>query len=315
MFLSDKNNIKEVLLFPAMKPSDDTVVSARQVTASKLAPQLGMVTPPPPPGTATATAVTPGAVVRGCDGLDGVDLASPAGMQKLESRLKGVRFLGGSLPGAGDMAVYPVARSALSLLRPSGSFPAVVGWLNTVGMFPPAVRVSWGAEGGAGGGGGAVAKEKVAGKGRGEGGGKKVSVEGGGGNNDDMDDLFFDNDDEASKGVGESKGPSRAEKMAAAKAAKNAKKKIDRSQVVLEVKPWEAESDLKAVYAKIAQIEVPGLVWGEAFKEVPVAFGVKKLVVSCVIEDDKVGVQDITDPIEALQDDVQSVDMTSMNRL
>lgn len=36
------------------------------------------------------------------------------------------------------------------------------------------------------------------------------------------------------------------------------------------------------------QSEVPGLVWGEAHKLVPVAFGVKKLVLSCVVEDDKV---------------------------
>lgn len=36
------------------------------------------------------------------------------------------------------------------------------------------------------------------------------------------------------------------------------------------------------------QSEIPGLVWGEAYKLVPVAFGVKKLVLSCVVEDDKV---------------------------
>lgn len=34
--------------------------------------------------------------------------------------------------------------------------------------------------------------------------------------------------------------------------------------------------------------EITGLVWGEAHKLVPVAFGVKKLVLSCVVEDDKV---------------------------
>ncbi len=37
-----------------------------------------------------------------------------------------------------------------------------------------------------------------------------------------------------------------------------------------------------------AKTEIPGLVWGEAHKLVPVAFGVKKLVLSCVVEDDKV---------------------------
>ena len=37
-----------------------------------------------------------------------------------------------------------------------------------------------------------------------------------------------------------------------------------------------------------AQVEIDGLVWGEAHKLVAVAFGVKKLVISAVIEDEKV---------------------------
>ncbi|CAM9531233.1 unnamed protein product [Scytosiphon promiscuus] len=108
---------------------------------------------------------------------------------------------------------------------------------------------------------------------------------------------------------------SRAEKMAEAKAAKDAKKKVDRSQIVFEVKPWDTETDLKDLFGKIRETVIPGLVWGEAHKLVPVAFGVKKLVLSCVVEDDKVGVEDITDVIEAFEDYVQSVDMTTMNRL
>eukprot|EP00752_Nemacystus_decipiens_P007023 g6300.t1 len=127
---------------------------------------------------------------------------------------------------------------------------------------------------------------------------------------DDDDDLFGDDEEEAKPAE-----KSRAEKMAEAKAAKDAKKKVDRSQIVFEVKPWDTETDLKELFAKITASEIPGLVWGEAHKLVPVAFGVKKLVLSCVVEDDKVGVEDITDVIEAFEDYVQSVDMTTMNRL
>lgn len=64
-------------------------------------------------------------------------------------------------------------------------------------------------------------------------------------------------------------------------------KKI-RSQIVFEVKPWEAEADLKGLFEKIVKEEIDGLVWGEAHKLVPVAFGVKKLVLSCVVVDSKV---------------------------
>ena len=60
---------------------------------------------------------------------------------------------------------------------------------------------------------------------------------------------------------------------------------------------------------------IDGLTWGSAHKLVPVAFGINKLVISCVIEDEKVLLDDITEPIEAMEDLVQSVDLCTMNRL
>ncbi|CAI5741704.1 unnamed protein product [Peronospora destructor] len=102
----------------------------------------------------------------------------------------------------------------------------------------------------------------------------------------------------------------------AAKSAKKEKKKpVERSQVVLEVKPWEAETDLEELAAKIKALPVEGLTWGEGHKLVPVAFGIKKLLVQCVIIDDLVLLDDITEAIEGFEDYVQSVDVTSMNKL
>jgi len=46
-----------------------------------------------------------------------------------------------------------------------------------------------------------------------------------------------------------------------------------------------------------------------------VAFGIQKLQLGCVIEDDKVPTDDIFDKILAWEDDVQSVDMVSMQKL
>ncbi|CAN0034686.1 unnamed protein product [Phaeothamnion confervicola] len=132
---------------------------------------------------------------------------------------------------------------------------------------------------------------------------------------DEVDDLFGDDEEEAALAVPKAKEPTMKEKMEAAKAAKTKDKKVERSQIVLEVKPWEAEADLVGLFNKIVAVKIDGLVWGEAYKLVPVAFGVKKLVISCVVEDEKVGVEDITDAIEQFEDDVQSVDMATMNRL
>ncbi|TDH69246.1 hypothetical protein CCR75_003959 [Bremia lactucae] len=130
--------------------------------------------------------------------------------------------------------------------------------------------------------------------------------------NDDDDDLFGDDDDEddeAAKALA-------AKRAEAAKSAKKEKKKpIERSQVVIEVKPWEAETDLEELAKKIKALVVEGLTWGEGHKLVPVAFGIKKLLVQCVIVDELVLLDDITESIEAIEDYVQSVDIASMNKL
>jgi len=47
----------------------------------------------------------------------------------------------------------------------------------------------------------------------------------------------------------------------------------------------------------------------------PVAYGLKKLVASCVIEDDKVSTNDLEEKITAFEDLVQSVDIVSFNKL
>jgi len=57
-----------------------------------------------------------------------------------------------------------------------------------------------------------------------------------------------------------------------------------------------------------------GLLWG-ASKLVPIGYGIKKLQISCVIEDDKVGLDLINEHIEALEDLVQSVDVVSFNKV
>ncbi|TDH68215.1 hypothetical protein CCR75_009553 [Bremia lactucae] len=129
--------------------------------------------------------------------------------------------------------------------------------------------------------------------------------------NDD-DDLFGDDDeedDEAAKALA-------AKRAEAAKSAKKEKKKpVERSQVVIEVKPWETETDLEVLAAKIKALRIEGLTWGEGHKLVPIAFGIKKLLVQCVIVDELVLLDDITEAIEAFEDDVQSVDIASMNKL
>jgi len=104
-------------------------------------------------------------------------------------------------------------------------------------------------------------------------------------------------------------------KIHAAKEAQKKAKKVDRTQCVFEIKPWDAEQNLDDLAAKIKKTEFKGLSWGEAHKLVPVAFGIKKLIVSCIVIDDEVALDDVTDLIEKFEEEVQSVDLATMNRL
>ena len=112
---------------------------------------------------------------------------------------------------------------------------------------------------------------------------------------------------------------SRAEQMAKMKAdkeaAEKANKRRDRTQIIFEVKGWEAGQDMDGLWKKITAITIDGLTWGEGYSKVPVAYGVFKLVISCVIFDDQVDLDDITEPIEAMEDEVQSVELCTMNKL
>lgn len=70
------------------------------------------------------------------------------------------------------------------------------------------------------------------------------------------------------------------------------------------------ETDMAALEASVRSIEKDGLVWG-ASKLVPVGFGIKKLQINLVIEDDKIGLDDLQEQIQGFEDYVQSTDIVS----
>ena len=57
-----------------------------------------------------------------------------------------------------------------------------------------------------------------------------------------------------------------------------------------------------------------GLVWNNEPKIIPVAFGMNKLQVGCVIEDAKVSIEDIYERLEEWEE-VQSTDTVSFQKL
>jgi translation elongation factor EF-1beta len=99
---------------------------------------------------------------------------------------------------------------------------------------------------------------------------------------------------------------------------KEGKKKesvIAKSRVVFDVKGWESEQDLGLLANKIfEEVQMDGLEWNKNFGTPEVAFGIKKLVLVAVIEDEKVSADDIVDQVVLWEDIVQSVDIASFNK-
>ncbi len=74
-----------------------------------------------------------------------------------------------------------------------------------------------------------------------------------------------------------------------------------KSSIILDVKPWDDETDVKEIEKLVRGIAADGLRWG-ASKFVPVAYGIKKLQINCIVEDDKIGTDFLEESITAFGD-------------
>jgi len=138
---------------------------------------------------------------------------------------------------------------------------------------------------------------------------KKVEEE----EEDDDDDDFdmFGSDDEEDEEAEKIK-----QERVAAYAAKKSKKPalIAKSSVLLDVKPWDDETDMAELEKNVRTIEMDGLLWGQGRLQ-PVGYGISKLVINCVVEDDKVSIEELSEKIEEFEDFVQSVDVAAFNKI
>ena len=131
---------------------------------------------------------------------------------------------------------------------------------------------------------------------------------------EEEEDLFGDDDDdeddEAAAAM-EAKIRAEAEKK---KAEKEANKKVEKSLMVINVKPYDEETDLKALFKKIQETEVKGCKWSETCNILPLAYGISYIQLSCVIEDDVCCEDDVIEAITQFEDEVQSTEVASFNK-
>jgi lysyl-tRNA synthetase class 2 len=129
MFLTNKWNIKEVLLFPAMKPTDDQAARLKDIHAKD---KIGVVTAAPEATPVFAT---------NSKTLKDVNLASVEGLSVVSSRLEKSSFLGGNVPSAEDRIVYEALCSvAASTIQ---QVPLVQSFQSSVAVFSPVMRDTW----------------------------------------------------------------------------------------------------------------------------------------------------------------------------
>ena len=92
--------------------------------------------------------------------------------------------------------------------------------------------------------------------------------------------------------------------------------KVAMSLVMLEVKPFDADTDLDELATKIfAEVKEEGLFWKTEYKKEPLAFGIFKLIIAFSCEDEKVSVDAIVDRIVGYEELVQSCEIQAFNKI
>ncbi|XP_044331126.1 elongation factor 1-delta 1 isoform X1 [Aegilops tauschii subsp. strangulata] len=126
---------------------------------------------------------------------------------------------------------------------------------------------------------------------------------------DDSDvDLFGEETEEEKKA---------AEERAAKAKASTKKKESGKSSVLLDVKPWDDETDMVKLEEAVRSIKMEGLLWG-ASKLMPVGYGIKKLQIMMTIIDDLVSVDTLIEDhlcVEPANEYIQSCDIVAFNKI
>ncbi len=139
MFLSNKWNIKEVLLFPAMKPTEEQQTARGGGHAKKPVVAVSAVAPASSSSVAAVACVVE-SFSTSTTVLVGVNLGSAAGLEAAGAVVAGKLFLTGS-PSKEDLLLFQaLAALPVSWVKTSR---AVFGWFQNISQFSSTVRESW----------------------------------------------------------------------------------------------------------------------------------------------------------------------------
>jgi elongation factor 1-beta len=230
------------------------------------------------------------------------DITNQDSLKQLEEHLTTNNFIGGSAPNGQDSLVYEQFGDNAPCVS---TYPSISGWFLLLRYFSKDVKDSWIAEDEK-----KAATKKPAPKKEEK---KEVKKEDKT-TADDVDDMFGDDAEEES----EEDKKAREERLRAEKEKKKGGAKpavIAKSLILLDIKVFELEQDLDSLAKKILTIELDGLFWKTEYKLLEVAFGMRKIRIGMVVEDAKVSVDDIIERISSWEEEVQSVDIVSFDKI
>ncbi|KAJ6294246.1 hypothetical protein OIU76_022349 [Salix suchowensis] len=224
------------------------------------------------------------------------DLTSAAGLKKLDDFLLSRSYISGYQASKDDLTVYSALSSA-----PSAEYVNVSRWYTHIEAL---LRISGVESEGCGvvvKGAAPITEEAIA---------TPPSTETKAAEDDDDDDvdLFGEETEEEKKA---------AEERAAAVKASTKKKESGKSSVLMDVKPWDDETDMKKLEEAVRSVQMEGLLWG-ASKLVPVGYGIKKMTIMLTIVDDLVSVDTLIEErltVEPINEYVQSCDIVAFNKI
>uniref|UniRef100_A0A1B6DAI1 Translation elongation factor EF1B beta/delta subunit guanine nucleotide exchange domain-containing protein n=1 Tax=Clastoptera arizonana TaxID=38151 RepID=A0A1B6DAI1_9HEMI len=223
------------------------------------------------------------------------NLKTENGVKSLDSYLAERSYIQGYQPSLADIAVFEELSKA-----PSNSTPNALRWYNHIKSYSNDERKKLSGEKKIPAALGATASDSSA----------KPAAQKPAADDDDDVDLFGSDEEEDAEAA-----RIREERLKAYAAKKSNKPAlIAKSSIVLDVKPWDDETDMKAMEAQVRTIVKDGLLWG-ASKLVPVGYGINKLQIMCIVEDEKVSVDDLVENIQEFEDYVQSVDIAAFNKI
>ncbi|KAI0744518.1 hypothetical protein C8Q76DRAFT_699979 [Earliella scabrosa] len=213
-----------------------------------------------------------------------------ADLAKLESHLATRSYVEGYTPSQADVAVF----KAISSAPDASAYPSVARWYSHIKSYEAEFASLSGSS---------QAGEAFLG-------GSSAAAEPAKADDDDEIDLFGSDDEEDAEAE-----KLKAERVAAYMEKKAAKPKtVAKSVCTLEVKPWDDETDMVKLEESVRSIEMEGLVWG-ASKLVAIGYGIKKLQITLVVEDELVSLDELQEKVAEFEDYVQSSDVVAMQKL